>query len=59
MPVKHKPTMKVKCSCGMNTIVEIKAATAYSAATDYTCVQCGRKYRIVDHINGCITYYER
>ena len=59
MPVKRKPTMKVECSCKMNTTIEIKAATAYCAATDYTCIQCGKEFRILDYMNGCICYYEK
>jgi len=59
MPVKHNPTMEVECSCGKNCIVKIKAATAYCEATDYTCMKCGKKFRIIDHMNGCIIYYEK
>ncbi len=59
MPVKHKPTVIIKCSCGMNEKIRIKAATSYCEATDHTCTQCGKEFRVLDHINGCITYYKK
>ena len=59
MPVKTNPTKEVKCPCGLHKTVEIEAATAYCKATDYTCSQCKKEYRIIDYMNGCIVYYEK
>jgi len=53
---KVKPTKEVKCSCGKNTVVEIKPATTYCKLTRFQC-DCQQVYHIIDHYNGCICYY--
>ena len=56
MPVKTDLTKEVKCSCGKNTVVDVKPATAYCELTRFVC-SCGHIYHVVDYMNGITIYY--
>ena len=46
MTVKNKPTKEIKCKCGINTIVDVIAAVAYTKITRFEC-KCGIVYHIL------------